>query len=83
MKHFLFKICTVVTLLTITSSTYARKGALNNPIFKQIQQDMLVFGMDFEYLHSTKKSFQVTEIVEPEVESHQEMPEEIEHALGL
>lgn len=51
----MFKVLTVVSLLFFSVSSLAGSNK-NNPTFKQLKQDMLVHGLDFNYITSTKKS---------------------------
>lgn len=81
----LYKKLTVVFLFIISLNIQAVNRPLEDVTFKQLQQDMLVYGVDFEYLHGADNTFQLTEVVEPLADEadDQAIPEELEHALSI
>ena len=51
----MLKVLTLVYLVLVCPSSYA-SSKKSNKTFKQLKQDMLVHGLDFNYITSTVKS---------------------------
>ena len=49
------KLFTVVVFIFLSTSASA-SSRHQSPVFKQLQKDMLIHGLDFKYVHSSKKS---------------------------
>ncbi|MAE58983.1 MAG: hypothetical protein CME69_08890 [Halobacteriovorax sp.] len=76
------KVFTVVVFMLFSSLSFASSKG-QSPIFKQLKKDMLIHGLDFKYVHGSKKS--LTDQLPSEEQSNYPVsgvfPEEISEVL--